>query len=133
MKYLARSAAAVLLTTALCAPGYSQVAAQPNAPTASAGPVVEPALDGLFRAFGSHPVVALGDPHGLAEQMDFYAAVVRDPRFAREVRNVVVEFGASSQQAVIDRYVAGEAVPYAELRKVAPRACKSRTAASLGP
>jgi hypothetical protein len=50
--------------------------------------------------------------------MDFYAAVVRDPRFARDVRNVVVEFGASGQQQVIDRYVAGEAVPYAELRKV---------------
>ena len=50
--------------------------------------------------------------------MDFYAAVVRDPRFARDVRNLVVEFGASSQQQVIDRYVAGETVPYAELRKV---------------
>ena len=56
-------------------------------------------------------------PHGLAE-MDFYAAVVRDPRFAREVRNVVVEFGASGQQQVIDRYLAGETVPYGELRKV---------------
>jgi hypothetical protein len=92
-------------------------AAQPQAE--SAVPVrVEPALDGVFRAFGTHPVVALGDPHGLAQQMEFYAAVVRDPRFARDVRNVVVEFGASSQQAVIDRYVAGETVPYAELRKV---------------
>ena len=116
---MVRSAAAVLLVTVLCPPGYAHVAAQPNAQTASVGPVtVEPALDGVFRAFQSHPVVALGDPHGLAEQMDFYAAVVRDPRFAREVRNLVVEFGASSQQSVIDRYLAGETVPYAELRKV---------------
>jgi hypothetical protein len=85
----------------------------------SVGPVmVEPALDGVFRTFGAHPIVALGDAHGLAEQMDFYAAVVRDPRFARDVRSVVVEFGASSQQQVIDRYLAGETVPYAELRKV---------------
>lgn len=119
MKHLARSAAAALLATVLCSPGYAQVAAQPNAQTASVGPVlVEPALDGVFRAFANHPVVALGDPHGLAEQMDFYAAVVRDPRFARDVRNLVVEFGSSSHQAVIDRYVAGESVTYAELRKV---------------
>ena len=119
MKYLARSAAAALLATVLCSPGYAQVAARQDAQTASVGPViVEPALDGVFRAFGNHSVVALGDPHGLAEQMDFYAAVVRDPRFARDVRNLVVEFGASSHQAVIDRYVAGESVPYAELRKV---------------
>jgi hypothetical protein len=119
MKYFTRSTAAVLLATVLCCSTYAQVAAQPNVQAAAVDAVrVEPALDGLFRAFGSHPVVALGDPHGLAEQMEFYAAVVRDPRFARDVRNVVVEFGASSQQAVIDRYVAGETVPYAELRKV---------------
>ena len=118
MKYLARSAAVVLLAAALCCPASAQVAAPTHQAASVAGVRVEPALDGLFRAFGSHPVVALGDPHGLAEQMEFYTAVVRDPRFARDVRNVVVEFGASRQQAVIDRYVAGETVPYTELRKV---------------
>ena len=106
MKSFARSTAAVLLATVLCCPVSAQVAAPANQAASVAGVSVEPALDGLFRAFGSHPVVALGDPHGLAEQMEFYAAVVRDPRFARDVRNLVVEFGASSQQAVIDRYVA---------------------------
>ena len=116
MKYFARSAAAVLQAVVLCSLVHGQVAASASAPTA--GVTVEPALDGVFSAFRSHPIVALGDPHGLAEQMEFYAAVVRDPRFARDVRNVVVEFGASSHQSVIDRYVAGETVPYAELRKV---------------
>src|SRR3954462_2669823 len=119
MKFFARSAAPVLLATMLCPPGYAQGAAAPKAQGASAAPViVEPALDGVFRAFGNKPVVALGDPHGLAEQMDFYAAVVRDPRFPRGVRNVVVEFGASSRLEVIDGYVAGETIPYVELRKV---------------
>ena len=119
MKRFVRSAAAFWLATALCSPGHAQVAAHPDDRAASAVEVkVEPALDGIFRAFGTHPLVALGDPHGLAQQMDFYAAVMRDPRFARDVRNVVVEFGASSQQQVIDRYVAGETVPYVELRKV---------------
>jgi hypothetical protein len=119
MKLSTCSIAAFSLATVLCSPASAQVAARLDDQAAIAGSVkVEPALDGLFRTFGSYPVVALGDPHGLTEQMDFYAAVVRDPRFARDVRNVVVEFGASSQQKVIDRYVAGEAVPYVELRKV---------------
>src|SRR5690606_11775228 len=119
MKFVAGTGAALLLATVLSSPACAQVTAQPDARVGDAVPVqVEPALDGVFRAFETHPVVALGDPHGLAEQMDFYAAVVRDPRFARDVRNLVVEFGASSQQAVIDRYLAGETVPYAELRKV---------------
>lgn len=38
--------------------------------------------------------------------------------FAREVGNVVVEFGSAARQDVIDRYVAGESVPYTELRTV---------------
>lgn len=116
MKYFARAAVAALLATAPCFPGQAEVEVQPGAQTNSV--TVKPALDGVFSAFRSHPVVAFGDPHGLAEQMEFYAAVVRDPRFASAVGNVVVEFGASSQQAVIDRYVGGETVPYTELRKV---------------
>jgi hypothetical protein len=80
--------------------------------------VLLPAVDGVFAAFEARPLVGLGDDHGMAKGMAFYAAIVRDPRFAREVGNVVVEFGAAGRQDVIDRYVAGEAVPYAELRTV---------------
>jgi hypothetical protein len=119
MKHIVHSMAALSLTTVLCTPAYAQVAARVSDQAATLAPaLVGPALDGVFRAFEDHPVVALGDAHGLAAQMDFYTAVVRDPRFARDVRNVVVEFGASSQQQVIDRYLAGEPVPYVELRKV---------------
>ena len=42
----------------------------------------------------------------------------RDPRFAMKVGNVVVEFGDASQQAIIDRFVNGEEIPYSQLRKV---------------
>lgn len=41
-----------------------------------------------------------------------------DPRFARNVGNVVVEFGDASAQGIIDRYVDGQHVPYTELRKI---------------
>lgn len=84
----------------------------------AAEPVQKPALDAIFDAFRTHSVVGLGDAHGVVESGAFYATLLRDPRFAAEVGNVVVEFGASSQQAVIDRYVAGEDVPYEELRHV---------------
>ena len=87
-------------------------------PSCAAEPVVRPALDGIFAAFETHPLVGLGDLHDLANEEAFYAGVVRDPRFATTVGNVVAEFGASQHQSVLDRYLAGEDVPYSELSKV---------------
>lgn len=84
----------------------------------NAAPAISPAVDGIFSAFKTHPLVGIADQHGLAQELDFYAAVVRDPRFAANVGNVVVEFGGAAHQDVIDRYVAGKPVPYRELRKV---------------
>jgi hypothetical protein len=81
-------------------------------------PKVTDALDGIFAAFRDHPLVAIGDVHGLAQEQDFYAALVRDPRFAREVGNIVLETGGAAQQDTVDRYVNGDQVPYSRLRKV---------------
>lgn len=77
-----------------------------------------PAVDGVFEAFKARPVVALGESHGLAQMGALYFALVRDPRFADQVGNLVVEAGGAAHQDVIDRYVAGQDVPYTELRKV---------------
>lgn len=87
-------------------------------PSRAAEPVVSPAVDGVLAAFQTHPLVGLSDEHGLANEGEFYNRLVRDPRFAAEVGNVVVEFGGASHQDTLDRYLAGEDVPYAELRKV---------------
>jgi hypothetical protein len=81
-------------------------------------PTVSSATDGIFAAFQHRPIVALGDDHGLAQEEDFYVALVRDKRFAAEVGNVVVEFGDAAQQATLDRYLAGDEIPYEELRRV---------------
>ncbi|MBW8708513.1 MAG: hypothetical protein JF627_04485 [Alphaproteobacteria bacterium] len=94
----------------LCA-GIAPVAAQ-------VPPTVTPAMDGIFAAFQTHPLVGIGEHHRVAQELEFYAALVRDPRFAAEVGNVVVEFGGAIHQDIIDRYVNGEEVPYIELRKV---------------
>ena len=79
---------------------------------------LKPAIDGVFEAFEKYPLVGLGDRHGLTQEIAFYEQLIRDSRFARDVGNVIVEFGDAAHQDVIDRYVNGETVPYIELRKV---------------
>lgn len=81
-------------------------------------PAVVNANDGIFSAFQTHSLVGIGEWHGLAQELDYYQTLVRDPRFAEQVGNIVLETGSASQQATVDRYVNGEDVPYAQLRKV---------------
>ena len=81
-------------------------------------PTVTSGIEGILQAFQTHPVVGLGDIHGMSQEEDFYAALIRDPRFAKDVGNVVVEFGDAAEQETINRYVAGEDIPYEQLRKV---------------
>ncbi len=89
-------------------------AQQPDLPS----PKVVNAVDGVLDAFHTHPLVGIGDWHGLAQEEDFYADLIKDPRFGSDVGNIVIEFGDASQQQTIDRYVAGEDIPYDQLRKV---------------
>jgi hypothetical protein len=56
----------------------------------SADPQLKPAIDAIFEAFDSRPIVGLGDRHGLANGAVFYEELIRDPRFARDVGNIVV-------------------------------------------
>lgn len=83
---------------------------------ALAAPEAVPAIDGVLQAFHDHPLVAIGDNHLMAEQGAFYVALVSDPRFATTVQDIVVEFGAGGHQAIMDRYLNGETVPYDQLR-----------------
>ena len=79
-----------------------------------------PAVDLILGAFEQHPLVALseGAGHGQLETRDFFAALIRDRRFAPTVRNIVIEFGNARYQALIDRYVTGGPVARDELRHV---------------
>jgi hypothetical protein len=85
---------------------------------AELAPQVKSAADGVFDLFKQKSVVALGDAHNLAQEEAFYSSLVRDPRFAEQVGNVVVEFGGLAAQDIIDRYVNGEDVPFIEFRHV---------------
>ena len=86
--------------------------------TPNSAPKVKVAVDGVLDLFKERQVVALGDFHGLTQEEAFYSLLARDPRFAEQVGNVVVEFGGSEAQDSIDRYVNGEDVPFTELRHV---------------
>lgn len=79
---------------------------------------IEP-ITGILEMFKTHDVVALSEGnHGNEQGHAFRLALVRDPRFAAAVNDIVVEFGNAHYQAVIDRFVQGEQVAHEELRKV---------------
>jgi hypothetical protein len=63
-------------------------------------------------------VVALTDAHGNEQAAAFLLSLVRDPRFAATVNDVVMECGNARYQDVIDRFVNGEDVPDESLRRV---------------
>jgi outer membrane protein OmpA-like peptidoglycan-associated protein len=85
-----------------------------------ADPAWRPAIDLVLDGFEQHALVAVSDGagHGQLETRDFFAALVRDRRFAPTVRNLVIEFGNSRYQAVMDRYIAGGPVTRDDLRRV---------------
>jgi hypothetical protein len=75
-------------------------------------------ITGILDALQSHQIVALGEGrHGNNQSHAFRLALVRDPRFANVVNDIVVEFGSARHQAVIDRFVRGGDVPDRELRR----------------
>jgi hypothetical protein len=81
-------------------------------------PVYEPAIPAVLAAFDRYEVVAINAGHGRKDLDDFILALVRDPRFPQKVNDIAVECGNSLYQPVLDQYIAGMEVPFAEVRKV---------------
>jgi Haem-binding uptake, Tiki superfamily, ChaN len=79
-------------------------------------------LDGIARtlisAFDQADIVGLGEAHMRRLDSDLRIAVVRHPDFAKKVRSIVVEFGSTTEQSTLDRYIRGENVSTAELKQV---------------
>jgi hypothetical protein len=96
--------------------GPSGVAGQSASPQPA---VPVDAISGILDAFQSHPIVALGEgPHGNEQGHAFRLALIRDPRFATTVNDIVVEFGSARYQALMDRFVNGAEVSDDALRHV---------------
>jgi hypothetical protein len=77
-----------------------------------------PAITGLLEQFTTHPLVALGEMHGLQEEADFITALLHHPAFPATVQVIVYEVGNARHQAVVDRFVAGEPIAARDLRPV---------------
>jgi hypothetical protein len=77
-----------------------------------------PAITGLLELFATHPLVALGEVHGLQDEADFVNALLHHPAFPSTVQVIVYEVGNARHQAVVDRFVAGEPVAARDLRPV---------------
>jgi len=76
------------------------------------------AADAIFDAFDKYPVVALGMSHWQKDLSDFSLTLLRDPRFAQKVGIVVIEAGNALYQPTLDRYIAGEDVPFEQVKLV---------------
>jgi hypothetical protein len=74
------------------------------------------AVDAILEAFATHDLVFLGEAHGIVRQHEFRVALINDPRFSTVVNDIIVEFGNSRYQALMDRYVSGEDVPLQQLQ-----------------
>jgi hypothetical protein len=110
-----RTADALLVTLLLAA----SVAPRSFQDASSPPPAVPvEAIGGILEAFKTHQLVALSDAHGNEQAHAFLLSLVRDPRFASAVDDIVVEFGNSRYQDLMDRFIRGEDVPYESLRRV---------------
>jgi hypothetical protein len=84
---------------------------KPAAPPKVRLPDESAGIDGIARTlisvFDQADIVALGETHVRRMDTDLRIAVVRHPDFARKVRSVVVEFGSTTEQPTLDRYIRG--------------------------
>jgi len=107
-----------LTTESLLHAQSPQLAARPNwrLPDEAAG------FDGIVRAlisaFDQADIVALGEAHDRKVDSDLRIALIRHPDFAKKVRSIVVEFGSTTEQATLDRYIRGENISPAQLAQV---------------
>lgn len=76
------------------------------------------AIPAILDLFSTYQMVGLGEgPHGNLEGHAFRLKLVRHPRFAAIVDDILVESGSARYQAVMDRYISGETVSRQELRR----------------
>jgi hypothetical protein len=104
------AAVILLLASSVCA-GSSQLAQpQPAVP-------LDP-IDAIFGAFRTHSIVAIDEgDHTNEPGATFRLRLLRDPRFPTVVNDIVFECGNALYQDVMDRFVAGEELPYDTLKQ----------------
>src|SRR5882757_8802130 len=120
----ARSVFSVFYIAVICllvavAAGAARANEDANPPNPR-GPNPHPqdAAKAILAAFDKYEFVAMPHGHGNKDVDDFILDLIRNPAFPAKVNDIVYEGGNSRYQPVLDRYIAGEDVPLAELRHV---------------
>jgi hypothetical protein len=85
--------------------------------SATRSPVPVEPIGAIIDAFQSHTIVGLSDAHGNEQNHVFRLSLIRDPRFAATVNDIVIELGNARYQDLMDRYIHGNDVQYEALRK----------------
>jgi hypothetical protein len=80
--------------------------------------IPEPAIPAILKAFETFEVVAMPAAHGQKDMDDLILSLIRDPRLPGLVNDIVVECGNVRYQPILDRYIAGEDVPFSEVQHV---------------
>jgi hypothetical protein len=113
-----RLCCAVLLPLIAGIPAASWSQTQPPAKPAGGEPAPEPAVSAILAAFDTYEVVGMPEAHGMKDLDDFIFSLIRNPAFPAKVNDIAVECGNSLYQPELDRYIAGEEVPFTAVRKV---------------
>jgi hypothetical protein len=113
-----RLCCAVLLFLIALVSGIDRAQAQQQSKPVRADPTPEPAVPAILAAFDKYEVVAMPAAHGMKDVDDFILLLIRNPAFSEKINDIAVECGNSLYQGILDRYIAGEDVPFAEVRKV---------------
>lgn len=75
------------------------------------------ATQAMIQAISAHQIVMFGETHGNKQEYEWLCRLVKTPAFADRVDDIVVEFGNSLYQKTVDRYIAGEDIPQAQIEK----------------
>jgi hypothetical protein len=71
----------------------------------------------MMQLFQTHNIVMFGEVHGNKQEYEWLCKLVKSAGFADRVDDIVVEFGNARYQNTVDRYIAGERVPFDQVQK----------------
>ena len=115
---ICRWCAVFLVLTWLFIPAWATAQSRQQPKPEGAEPVPERAIAAILAAFDKYEVVAMPQDHGMRDLDDLIFSLIRNPAFSEKVNYIVFESGNSLYQPILDRYIAGEDVPFTELEKV---------------
>jgi hypothetical protein len=98
-------------------PAVSVAPDQRNAVVSKGQAEPEDATQAMIQAISVHQIVMFGETHGNKQEYEWLCKLVKTPGFADRVDDIVVEFGNSLYQKTVDRYIAGEDIPQAQVEK----------------